>query len=180
MGKGLSSFIFIHLSQCQALNKSILSRSHISQVEPKTRMFSRFRVLKESPWNLEAEHTHTHTPYHVTLFSVTDINSLTNKYLTKNKNQQLALLFINLKPSSCMRAKSLQCLPLCDPMDHSPPGSSDHGILQARILEWVAMPPPGDLPDPAIKPLSLMSLALAGGFFTTSATWEAHLIPSTS
>ena len=79
-----------------------------------------------------------------------------------------------------MHAKSLQCLPLCDPMDHSPPGSSDHGILQARILEWVAMPPPGDLPDPAIKPLSLMSLALAGGFFTTSATWEAHLIPSTS
>ena len=31
------------------------------------------------------------------------------------------------------------CLPLCDPMD-SPPGSSVHGILQARILEWVTMP----------------------------------------
>ena len=29
---------------------------------------------------------------------------------------------------------------LCDPMDCSPPGSSVHGILQARILEWVAMP----------------------------------------
>ena len=37
-------------------------------------------------------------------------------------------------------AKSLQlCLILCDPMDCSPPGSSDHGILQARILEWVAI-----------------------------------------
>ena len=34
-------------------------------------------------------------------------------------------------------------------------------------------PPPGDLPDPEIKLASLMSLALAGGFFTTSATWEA-------
>ena len=35
-------------------------------------------------------------------------------------------------------AKSLQsCLTLCDPMDCSPPGSSAHGILQARILEWV-------------------------------------------
>jgi len=32
------------------------------------------------------------------------------------------------------------CLTLCDPMDCSPPGSSVHGILQARILEWVAMP----------------------------------------
>ena len=31
------------------------------------------------------------------------------------------------------------CLTLCDPMDFSPPGSSVHGILQARMLEWVAM-----------------------------------------
>ena len=39
-------------------------------------------------------------------------------------------------------AKSLQSyLTLCDPMDCSPPGSSVHGILQARILEWGAMPP---------------------------------------
>ena len=38
-------------------------------------------------------------------------------------------------------AKSLQLCPtLCDPMDCSPPGSSDHGILQARTLEWTAMP----------------------------------------
>ena len=40
----------------------------------------------------------------------------------------------------CMRAKLLQpYLILCDPMDCSPSGSSVHGILQARILEWVAM-----------------------------------------
>ena len=32
------------------------------------------------------------------------------------------------------------CSTLCDPLDCGPPGSSDHGILQARILEWVAMP----------------------------------------
>ena len=32
------------------------------------------------------------------------------------------------------------CPPLCDPMDCSPPGSSVNGILQARILEWVAIP----------------------------------------
>ena len=35
-------------------------------------------------------------------------------------------------------------------------------------------PSPGDLPDPGIEPASLMSHALAEGFFTTSATWEAH------
>ena len=39
-------------------------------------------------------------------------------------------------------------------MDYSPPGSSIHGILQARILEWVAMPSSRDLPDPGIKPMS--------------------------
>ena len=40
----------------------------------------------------------------------------------------------------CGHAKSLQlCLTLYDPMDGSPPGSSIHGILQARILEWVAI-----------------------------------------
>ena len=73
-----------------------------------------------------------------------------------------------------MCAKSLQLCPtLCDPVDCRPPGSSVHGILQARILEWVACPPPGDLPDPGIEPSSLVSPALAGGFFTTSAAWEA-------
>ena len=49
------------------------------------------------------------------------------------------------------------------------------GILQARILEWVAVPSPGDLPNPGIRPMSLTSPALAGGFFTTRATWEAPL-----
>ena len=49
-----------------------------------------------------------------------------------------------------------------------------HGILQARILEWVACHPPGNLPDPGIKPTSLASPALAGRLFTTSGTWEAH------
>ena len=41
---------------------------------------------------------------------------------------------------------------------------------------WSGLPcsPPGDLPDPGIKPESLMSPALAGGFFTTSATWETR------
>ena len=41
---------------------------------------------------------------------------------------------------------------LFDPMDCSPPGSSVHGILQARILEGVVIPSPGDLPDSGIEP----------------------------
>ena len=47
------------------------------------------------------------------------------------------------------------------------------GILQARIL-GLPCPPPGDLPNPGIEPASLTSPELAGGSFTTGATWEAH------
>ena len=54
-----------------------------------------------------------------------------------------------------MCAKSHQSyLTLCNPMDCSLPGSSVRGILQARILEWVAIPFPGHLPDPGIEPRS--------------------------
>ena len=74
-----------------------------------------------------------------------------------------------------MHAKSIQSCPiLCDPMDYSPSGSSVHGILQARILEWIAMPSSRDFPEPGIKPMFLMSLALACGLFTGSITWETQ------
>ena len=52
-------------------------------------------------------------------------------------------------------------------MDCRPPGSSVHGILQARIWNGWPFPPPGDLPNPGIKLVSPISPALAGGFFTT-------------
>ena len=47
------------------------------------------------------------------------------------------------------------CSTLCGPMDCSPPGSSAHGIFQVRILESLPFPPPGDLPNPGIKPTFL-------------------------
>ena len=64
------------------------------------------------------------------------------------------------------------CLTLCNPIDCSLPGSFVHGVFQARILEWVTMPFSRDLSNSGIEPESVMSLALASGFFTTSATWE--------
>ena len=63
----------------------------------------------------------------------------------------------------CVCAQS--CPTLCDAMDCSLPGSSVHGIFQARILEWVAVV--RDLPDSGIEPTSPTSPALAGRFFTT-------------
>ena len=68
-----------------------------------------------------------------------------------------------------MPAKSLQlCLSLCDT-----------GLWPTGLLcPWdPPCPPPRDLPDPGIELASLMSLALAGRFFTISATWEAHSVP---
>ena len=67
------------------------------------------------------------------------------------------------------------CPTLCNPMDCSPPGFSVHGILQARILEWVALPSSGGSSKPR-DPTHVSSVsALAGGLFTTRATWEAQL-----
>ena len=55
-------------------------------------------------------------------------------------------------------------LTLCNPMDCGLPGSSDHGITQARILVGLPFPSPGDLPGSGIEPVSP---ELAGVFFTS-------------
>ena len=95
-----------------------------------------------------------------------------------DKSWELVALWINLFSNpeillkdtwwpimhACMGAKLLQfCLTLCDLMDCSPPGSSVHISMQ-EYWSVLPCPPPGDLPDPGIKLLSLTSPALAGGF----------------
>ena len=67
------------------------------------------------------------------------------------------------------------CPVLCDPMIYSPPDSSVHGIFQQEYWSGLPFPPSGDLPYPGIKPKSVTSSALAGGFFTPSTTWEVLL-----
>ena len=77
---------------------------------------------------------------------------------------------------TCMHAKSLQsCLTLCKPIDHSPPGSSAHGILQARTLEWVAIPSPSMYSR--LRDRTCVSF-IAGRFFTHWATSEVLQIHS--
>ena len=71
----------------------------------------------------------------------------------------------------CVRAKLFQpCLTLCNPMVTCQSPLS-MGFSRQECWSGLPFPPPGDLP-PGIKSESLMSPALAGGFFTTSATWE--------
>ena len=68
-------------------------------------------------------------------------------------------------------------------MTCSLPGSS-MGFSRQKYWSGLPCPPPGDLPDPEVEPVSLMSPALAGRFFTSRATWEPlgregmHLHPS--
>ena len=96
------------------------------------------------------------------------INNLVMKVQTLGlTHDQLALRALkNWKDiTACMGAQS--CPTLCDPMDSSPPGSSVHGIFQARILGRLPFPSPGVLSDPEIEPASPATPASAGRFFPT-------------
>ena len=70
-----------------------------------------------------------------------------------------------------MRARMLSCPTLCDPMDCGLPGSSVHGILQARRPELVAIS--SSRGSSRTRDGTHISHAFSGGFFTASTPWEA-------
>ena len=80
-------------------------------------------------------------------------------HLLKRLSLSIQLLSVLLTQiHACMCVKLLQsCLTLSNPMDYSPPGSSVHEILQARILEWVAMTSSIGSSQPSDWPASLAS-----------------------
>ena len=93
---------------------------------------------------------------------------LSHAYTTTGKTIALHMDYI------CVHAKSLQsCLTLCDPKDCSRQAPPPTGFSRKEHWRGLPCPPPGGLPDPGLEPASLMSAALAGRFFTTSAAWEA-------
>ena len=85
---------------------------------------------------------------------------------------------------ACERAKSLQLCPtLCDSMDYSPPGFSVHGILQARILEWVAIPFSRGSSQPRAQTHVSCISCIGGRFFTPEPpgkSWLIHILRKTS
>ena len=85
-------------------------------------------------------------------------SNLLMPYIESRNDWQPWLLYSSFL---CCHLVAQSCPTLCHPMDGSLPGSSVHGILQARILEWVAISSSRDLPDPEIEPKSLISPALA-------------------
>ena len=65
------------------------------------------------------------------------------------------------------------CLTLRDPMEWSPPGSPVHGILQARILEWITMPSSRESSQPRDGTHVSCISSIGRQVFSHSATWEA-------
>ena len=79
-----------------------------------------------------------------------------------------------------MCARSRQSCPTLQPLwtiTYQAPLSM--GFFRHEYWSGLPCPPTRDLPDPGIKPMSLTSPALAGGIFTTSATWETHQMQTT-
>ena len=64
------------------------------------------------------------------------------------------------------------CPTLCDPWTVADQAPLSMGCSRQEYWSALPCPPPGDLPNPGIKPTSFATPDLAGGFFTTSATWE--------
>ena len=81
-------------------------------------------------------------------------------------------IYIYICINTCCCLVSWLCPTLCNSIDYSPPGSSVYGILQARILEWVAILFSRDLLDPEIESTPL---ALAGGVFSTEAPVNTYM-----
>ena len=97
-----------------------------------------------------------------------------NYYWFTSYNTPGTILSVSRTLCVCM-CELLSCVQLCDPMDCSPPGSSVHGISQAKILEWVAM-----LSRGSSWPSDQTWVSrIANGFFTTWATRRAlqNIIP---
>ena len=80
-------------------------------------------------------------------------------------------------PGACHAMWLQACPTLWSPMDCSLPGSSVHGISRQDYWSGLPFTSPENLPDGWIEPMSFMSPALAGGFFTTSTTWEVPDTP---
>ena len=96
-----------------------------------------------------------------------------------NRSNLVLCYLFTLVASLLLHAKSLQsCLTLCDPMDCGPPGSLSIGYSRQEYWSGLLCPPPGYLPDPGIKPRSLMSPASAGRFLTINTTGHIFIFPS--
>ena len=96
-------------------------------------------------------HTHTHTQAHTQARTHTHARTRTH---------------VPAKPRQ-------SCPTLCDPKHDTHQGPLSRRFSRQEHWRGLPCPPPGDLPDPRIRPMFLTFPTLTGRFFTTNATWEA-------
>ena len=132
------------------------------------------------PWQMAQHIFHT---FLTCLPSFFGCRESSHKHLFFSMRSSIGLIVTrSQKPSSCLCVCvcvcvcvwiTQSCLTLCDPTNCSPPGFSVHGILQARILEWIAIPFSRGSSQP--RDWTLVS-CIAGKFFTTWATGKSYQI----
>ena len=151
-------------------------------------LFTHFKLLKHS--------SKTHFPKELSWLGNTCLLLLTAKYFVLHCLMlQLPANLLNpfqwvwqthgphpARARACMLKLLQSCATLCDPMDCNPLGSSVHGILQARILEWVAMPSSGSSWPRDWTHISYIYLQASGltefiPLLCTSAIWGQILFP---
>ena len=108
-------------------------------------------------------HTHTHTDIYVCA-CVNVCVCITESLCCTSESNTLQIHYV------------LRCPVLCGPVDYSLQGLSVQGILQARILEWIAVPSSKGSSQPRDWVHVSKSPALADRLFTASTTWEAYLL----
>ena len=77
--------------------------------------------------------------------------------------------------STTAKVHAHSCPSFCIPLDYSPPGSSVHGIFQARKLSGLPFSPPGDLPDPGIEPTFPVSPELQADSLSTEPSGKPRI-----
>ena len=107
-----------------------------------------------------------------------DFSTKLERYSESSKTTASELSYPSRRRTSflllCVLRSLQSCLTLRNPMDYSLPGFSVHGILQARILEWVSISSSRESSQPRDRTCTcFVYLHWQAGFFTTSATWEA-------
>ena len=95
--------------------------------------------------------------YSLSVMADEDVTHLPSSHLSAHVSNPLiprVIVWFLVKSICCYYLVTKSCPTLCNLVDCSAPGSSVHGILQARIWSGLPFSPPGDLPDPGIKPMS--------------------------
>ena len=136
-------------------------RKHTSRIWPLL-ITSATTIAKPALWLVWFNVQPLNCPPHSTLEVYFDLMNISIiKWITLNREKDILKKW--KAKTLCVHAKSFKlCPPLCNPMDYRPPGSSVHGILKARVLEWTAMPSSEHVPHPGMEPASLVPCICRG------------------